>query len=723
MFKTCALFSLCAAVCLGQPQFVTGQAARLVMGQTNFTAQAAGASDTLLGGVGGVAFGADTLFVADSNFLGLLPVNNRALMFQHMSQALPAPSAQIPAYSGNCPVCLGQANIVLGQPDFISVNFHTTQTGMRIPTGIATDGHVLAVADTGNNRVLLWLSLPTSNGQPADIVLGQTSFNAVEPIIATASSFRGPQGVWIQNGKLFVADTGDNRILIWNSIPTTNNQPADVELGQSNFTSVSPVTATCQPPPAPAPPPACSLLPGTPGTMLDPVGVSSDGAHLFVADTGYNRVLIWNSIPTQNGKPADVEIGQPNFVSTLANDNTDLCPLASPGVYPAECGRTLNFPSFVLSDGTRLFVADGGNDRVLIFNRIPTQNAAEADIVLGQPDEFASQVTSVSSLFNPLLNQSGAAVNPTPTSLAWDGTNLYVTDPSNRRILVYTPAIPNVGNDGIRNSATLETFATDEIDVGGSIEAGDQITINIANGSSSNNYTYTILSSDTTSSVLTSLVNLINAGSGDPYVYASVPPTLQQLLLTARVPGSAGDNVSVTISVSVNAMISALAATPNLTGGVLAGTLAPGTLATIFGYNLSAGTCSANTGTQLPIDLCGVEVYFDGIRSPLMLVSPNQINTQIPWEASNTNSINAFVRTVNADGSVTVTNAVAVPLDTANPGIFAYPVPIPARPWPITTPAMPRERSRCPAPLPPAMSARLRWGAGATAIPCKAPTR
>lgn len=366
--------------------------------------------------------------------------------------------------------------------------------------------------------------------------------------------------------------------------------------------------------------------------MLDPVGVSSDGAHLFVADTGYNRVLIWNSIPTQNGKPADVEIGQPNFVSTLANDNTDLCPLASPGVYPAECGRTLNFPSFVLSDGTRLFVADGGNDRVLIFNRIPTQNAAEADIVLGQPDEFASQVTSVSSLFNPLLNQSGAAVNPTPTSLAWDGTNLYVTDPSNRRILVYTPAIPNVGNDGIRNSATLETFATDEIDVGGSIEAGDQITINIANGSSSNNYTYTILSSDTTSSVLTSLVNLINAGSGDPYVYASVPPTLQQLLLTARVPGSAGDNVSVTISVSVNAMISALAATPNLTGGVLAGTLAPGTLATIFGYNLSAGTCSANTGTQLPIDLCGVEVYFDGIRSPLMLVSPNQINTQIPWK-------------------------------------------------------------------------------------------
>lgn len=673
MLKNCALLSLCAVVCLGQPQFVTGQAARLVLGQTTFTSQTAGASDTLLGGVGGLAFGADTLFVADSNFLGMTPVNNRVLMFQHVSQMVPAPAAQIKAYSGNCPVCLGQANVVLGQPDFLSTNFHTTQNGMRTPTGVATDGHVLAIADTGNNRVLLWLSLPNSNGQPADVVLGQPNFTTVAPIIATASSFRGPQGVWIQNGKLFVADTGNNRIMIWNSIPTTNNQPADLELGQKNFTTVEQPPPTCAPPPAPAPPPPCSLLTATPGTVLDPVSVSSDGVHLFVADTGYNRVLIWNSIPTVSGKPADVEIGQPNFSTAIANDNTDLCPQASPGYYAAECGRTLNYPSFVLSDGTRLFVADGGNDRVLVFNQIPTQNAAEADIVLGQPDEFASQVTSVSSLFNPLLNQSGAAVDPTPASLAWDGTNLYVADPSNRRILVYTPATPNVANDGVRNSASLETFATDEVDVTGTIEAGDTITIQI----NSTSYTYTVLSSDTQATILTALVNLINAGSGDPNVYASIPPTLQQLLVTARVPGPAGNSVSLTVTTSTNAMISAIAGTPNLTGGELAGTLAPGTLATIFGANLSSGTCSASPGSQLPIDLCGAEVYFDGIRAPLILVSPTQINTQIPWEVSNTNNINAFVRTVNPDGSITVTNAVAIPIDSANPGIFAQPGPDP----------------------------------------------
>ncbi len=52
---------------------------------------------------------------------------------------------------------------------------------------------------------------------------------------------RGPQGVWIQGSKLFVADTQNNRVLIWNTIPTQNNQPADVVLGQPDFTTSPPI--------------------------------------------------------------------------------------------------------------------------------------------------------------------------------------------------------------------------------------------------------------------------------------------------------------------------------------------------------------------------------------------------------------------------------------------------------------------------------------------------
>ena len=40
--------------------------------------------------------------------------------------------------------------------------------------------------------------------------------------------------------------------------------------------------------------------------------------------------------------------------------------------YPALCEYTLSFPRYALSDGTSLYVADGGNDRVLIYNPSPT---------------------------------------------------------------------------------------------------------------------------------------------------------------------------------------------------------------------------------------------------------------------------------------------------------------------------------------------------------------
>ena len=35
-----------------------------------------------------------------------------------------------------------------------------------------------------------------------------------------------------------MADTQNNRVLIWNTIPTKNNQPADLVLGAPNFTTV-----------------------------------------------------------------------------------------------------------------------------------------------------------------------------------------------------------------------------------------------------------------------------------------------------------------------------------------------------------------------------------------------------------------------------------------------------------------------------------------------------
>ena len=52
-------------------------------------------------------------------------------------------------------------------------------------------------------------------------------------------------------------------------------------------------------------------------------------------------------------------------------------------------------------------------------------------------------------------------------------------------------------------------------------------------------------------------------------------------------------------------------------------------------------------------------------------MSPEKVNAQIPWELSDTTSINAYVRSVQPDGSVMVTTPVAVTIVPANPGIFA----------------------------------------------------
>jgi uncharacterized protein (TIGR03437 family) len=64
-------------------------------------------------------------------------------------------------------------------------------------------------------------------------------------------------------------------------------------------------------------------------------------------------------------------------------------------------------------------------------------------------------------------------------------------------------------------------------------------------------------------------------------------------------------------------------------------------------------------------------VYFNGIRAPLFSVSPTQITVQVPWEVSDTTSVNAFVRSVQSDGGVVVTTPVAVTIVPQNPGIYS----------------------------------------------------
>src|SRR5260370_5857658 len=300
-----------------------GQAARLVIGQATFTEASQGADKKVGGGVGGVGYAKNMRFVAEGKRIGATRVNQRVLIFKNLSSMIPKPTDELPytpylslAANPRCPVCQGTADVVLGQTDFISTNISVTQAGMRTPTAVASDGRVLAVADSDNNRVLIWNSIPSANGARADVVVGQPNFtsNSIPGgNVPTAKSMRGPSGLWIQNGKLYVADTQNHRILVFNSIPTANGAAADLVLGQPNLTTI-------------VEPDLTKANTGTTASnMQSPVSVTSDGIRLFVSDLGHNRVMIWNTIPASNNAPADVIGGQPEINTAVSNYTSALC--------------------------------------------------------------------------------------------------------------------------------------------------------------------------------------------------------------------------------------------------------------------------------------------------------------------------------------------------------------------------------------------------------------
>src|ERR1700722_15300714 len=715
------LFLSLSAAFAQQPavDFLTGQAARITMGQPTFTSENVGSPSAYqFGAVQGIAYANNTLFIVDSNLHGLVPpVNNRVLIYNNISSFIYPPLDQVPQ-GGRCPVCVGtpsvgQASVVLGQPDFTTVtSSYITQSGFRNPTFVATNGTILVLSDTDNNRVLIWNTIPSIPDQPADIVLGQTNFTTVQqPPLLNSSSLRGPQGVWVQGTQLFVADTQNHRIMVWNHIPTANNQPADFVLGEPNFTT--------------APPSTTSNLPPTASNLFSPVSVTSDGQRLYVTDLGHNRVLIWNSIPTQNAQPADLVVGQPNMTSELdngvnttcvANTTPDadgyptytnctptICPStqndsAGSPLYPARCGFRMSYPRYALSDGKQLFIADSGNDRVLLYQNIPTSNGQAADIFLGQPDQYSDVVTTSTDTFRPDANilESSANTTRTPYGLAWDGTNLYVSDPFDVRVLVFSMGSPNIPITGITNAASVNTYAVGTVSITGTITAGDTVTISITSPGATTGtcpsttggfvcYTYTVVTNDTLASIVQALANLINgAAKGstpDPNVFATadiVEGSLFVVNLIAIQPGLNGNNIgyaATTASASSTGppTEAATAAGAALAGGAAAAELAPGTMVTIFGTNLADTSATATAGPSggYPTSLQGVEVYFDGIRSPIISISPTQITTQLPYEVSGSNGVSAYVRTVHSDGSITATNAIGVPVVEENPGIFA----------------------------------------------------
>ena len=153
----------------------------------------------------------------------------------------------------------------------------------------------------------------------------------------------------------------------------------------------------------------------TPGTMYAPRGVWTDGERVVACDTGNHRVLIWHTFPQHDGAPADVVLGQPDFLTE------------GPNVAGTDTVRGLNLPTGVAVIDGRLVVADAWNHRILAWDDVPMTNFAAPTYVLGQ-----------SGPHDVDPNRGG---EPTLRSLYWPfgfGTvagTFWVADTGNRRVL------------------------------------------------------------------------------------------------------------------------------------------------------------------------------------------------------------------------------------------------------------------------------------------------
>jgi sugar lactone lactonase YvrE len=285
------------------------------------------------------------------------------------------------------------ADVVLGQSTFTTNTPGSGANGLNHPTAAVMDpatGKVF-VSDTDNNRVLRFASAAAAqSGASAELVFGQPDFSttsANQGGSASAGTISIPMDIAVDaQGTLWVADYGNNRVLGFHSAATvdSNNPPADVVLGKSDFTSTTGGVA--------------------PDQMNRPYGLAIGPDNtLWVGDTQNNRVLRFaNSLILTSGVSANGVLGQP-----------DLSTGSVSGSNPAS--NTLAAPTGLHADAAgRLWVVDYSNHRILRFDdavHTATIFGGNASAVIGQPGFTTSSPTSARVAFGGLgvfLDASGA---------------------------------------------------------------------------------------------------------------------------------------------------------------------------------------------------------------------------------------------------------------------------------------------------------------------------
>ncbi len=353
------------------------------------------------------------LYIADSG-------NNRVTGYQYTTQLTPG----------------AFADVILGQPDRFS-NLAAgpgtvRSTGLSQPTAVAVDasGNVY-VADTGNNRIIRFPKPSLQPGAPAelpDMVLGQQSFStrtanaggiSAKTLALTISTTSRSGLAFDSSGNLWVADTGNNRVLRYPAASLkagTSGAAADLVVGQNDF-----MTSTV----------ATGVMAMTKTALSNPQAVSFDPTGRLLVSDGLSRVVVYASGLTANGAVATRVLGLDT--STATTNATQIRTVSPLGVTGTTAG---------------VVVADTGNSRVLLFPTVD-QWASEAVQFSPSATQVVGQTSYTVSMANQGNGDASASTLNLPTDVVATGSELYVCDFQNSRILVF-PISPT----GITGTAT-----------------------------------------------------------------------------------------------------------------------------------------------------------------------------------------------------------------------------------------------------------------------------
>ncbi len=315
--------------------------------------------------------------------------------------------------------------LLSGKVSFL--NFAASKSGSQVIRGLAND---------------FW----------ADRVIGKRDFGEIGPNKIVPYKVFRPGGTVIDTsvtpGRLYVWDGGNSRILgidLARCYGSTATCSADIIIGQPSGTDMGGCNNDSSFSSSPNRKPAsasslCGMPENTHTTLEDKslvtMAVDSKG-NLYAPDAFNHRILKFNS-PFTTDTIADDFWGQPDFSSNGCNFTGDARSGLSGGPAPKPTANSLCFHSIngegaavAFDPAGNMWVADGGNNRLLRYPKSGSTISKTPDFVLGQPD------------FTTGGDWSGGSANnqfKSPQSLAFDKDgNLYVSDSGNNRVLKFTP--------------------------------------------------------------------------------------------------------------------------------------------------------------------------------------------------------------------------------------------------------------------------------------------